>query len=64
MVLAIVIAVMGCVPNGEKTVLGRTAPSQPLVVAADDSANATVDYRAMEAKIRPSESDGQVFEYY
>lgn len=64
MALAIVIATMGCVPNGEKTVLGRMAPSQPLVVAAAESATAAVDYRDMEAKIQPSESDGRVFEYY
>jgi len=64
MALAIVIATIGCVPNGEKTVLGGTAPSRPVVLAAEESATPTMDFQAMEAKVRPSESDGQVFEYY
>ncbi len=65
MALAIVIATMGCVPNGaEPTALGASAPGRPVLLAAEDSAMPTADYRALEAKIQPSESDGQVFEYY
>jgi len=62
--LAATIAAMGCVPNGDNPVAYKAAPTDPVVVASAEPVAAVMDYRGMEADIRPSEGDGRIFEYY
>lgn len=60
--LMALMAAAACVPT-EQPVVGNASTGLTIVAEAE-AAKPAMDYHAMEAEIRPSRADGQVFEYY